>query len=132
MRSAHLKNLQQFKYNRKRRLYDENESDDEYLLIDTTSISTTTKSSNSIKIKTSSIYFFRLSLNTEILIGIDQKPHKVIDWLPVISIILAAIICLIAFIILCKRHMYVCTKNLSIKLRLIFLLEIIVSTYVFK
>ncbi|CAF0740053.1 unnamed protein product [Rotaria sp. Silwood1] len=42
--------------------------------------------------------------DTEELVGIQQKPQKAIDWFPIISIILAAIICLIAFIILCKRQ----------------------------
>ncbi|CAF1600307.1 unnamed protein product [Rotaria magnacalcarata] len=42
--------------------------------------------------------------NTEELVGIQQKSQQMIDWLPIISIIAAAIICCIAFIILCKRH----------------------------
>ncbi|CAF0727734.1 unnamed protein product [Rotaria sordida] len=42
--------------------------------------------------------------DTEELVGLQQKSQKVVDWFPIISIILAAIICLIAFIILCKRQ----------------------------
>ncbi|CAF1177769.1 unnamed protein product [Adineta steineri] len=42
--------------------------------------------------------------DTEILVGIQQKSSTIIDWLPILSIILAVIICLIAFIVLCKQQ----------------------------
>ncbi|CAF2712234.1 unnamed protein product [Rotaria sp. Silwood2] len=89
MLNNYLKNLQQYNYDRKQSSSDENENNDDYLFLDTsTPILTITK----------------LKSNTEELVGIQQKPQKVIDWFPIISIILAAIICLIAFIILCKRQ----------------------------
>ncbi|CAF3490394.1 unnamed protein product [Rotaria socialis] len=69
MLSNHFKTFQQYKYNQKRYLPEENNH-----------------------------------TNTEELVGIQQKPQQMIDWLPIMSIIAAAIICFIAFIILCKRH----------------------------
>ena len=45
-------------------------------------------------------------IGTEISIGLQQKPTTVIDWLPVISVVSALIISLVAFIVLCKRRMY--------------------------
>lgn len=48
----------------------------------------------------------RIFSGTEILIGLQEKSTKITDWLPVISIISALLISLIAFIVLCKRRMY--------------------------
>ncbi|CAF0896123.1 unnamed protein product [Adineta steineri] len=89
MVNNHSKHSRRFKYNRKQYLYDENENSDKYLSLDMlTTISTMTKSKS----------------NTEILVGIQQKSSTIIDWLPILSIILAVIICLIAFIVLCKQQ----------------------------
>lgn len=59
-----------------------------------------------------------MKTSTEILIGLQQKPTTITDWLPVISVISALIIAFVAFIVLCKRRMYflaiiVCNFNKS-------------------
>ena len=54
-----------------------------------------------------------MKTSTEILIGLQQKPTTMTDWLPVISVILALIISLVAFIVLCKRRMYLLQMTAS-------------------
>ena len=46
--------------------------------------------------------FAVLHTGTEVSLGIEPAPEKVTDWLPVMSIVLAAFVCLVALIaVLC-------------------------------
>ena len=61
-----------------------------------------------------SVEFLGLT-GTEIRLGVEQKPDRWFEWLPVVSVGLAAVLCLLTILVLCKRHMFAETILLSSK-----------------